>query len=102
MSTLSKKHAIAAAMAVAEDVAEGRLSPVDLEAQAITELTALVRTVVGPDDLMFELQVEICRGVLAAGGIPAADELQEWVAVAKRRESRAAGKGSGGGGSGLQ
>jgi hypothetical protein len=90
MSTSTKRDAIEAAMAVAESVSSGELSPDQLEQQLVAECRALVGTVVGPgpDDPIWELQVSICRGVLAAGGIPA-DELAEWAAVARRRESPA-------------
>lgn len=76
---------VTAAMGIAKDAAEGRLSPATLEAQLETELRALVGTVIGEGDPLFALQVEIARGVLAVGGMPLT-ELQEWVAVQRRRE----------------
>lgn len=84
MTTMTKRDAISAAMGLAEDVAQGRLAPADLEAQAVAELQALVGTVVGEGDPVWDLQVQIARGVLAAGGIPAT-ELQEWAAVERQR-----------------
>lgn len=84
MSTMTKRDAVDAAMSIAEDVAEGRLAPDDLEAQLETELRALVGTVVGESDPLFALHVDIARGVLAVGGVPT-DELAEWLAVARHR-----------------
>ncbi|WKG01393.1 flagellar hook-length control protein [Mycolicibacterium sp. HK-90] len=84
MTTITKRDAINGAMSIADDVAEGRLSPATLEAQLQTELRALVGTVIGEGDPLFALQVEIARGVLAVGGVPA-DELAEWLAVARHR-----------------
>jgi len=84
MTTITKRDAINGAMSVADDVAEGRLAPADLEAHLETELRALVGTVVGEGDPLFALQVEIARGVLAVGGVPT-DELAEWLAVARHR-----------------
>lgn len=85
MTISTTDAAIKAAASVARDVAEGRLDPVDLERRVVAELTELVGTVVGgPDDPLFDLQCQIARGVLAAGGLTA-DELSEWTAVARRR-----------------
>jgi hypothetical protein len=84
MTTITKRDAINGAMSIADDVAEGRLSPATLEAQLETELRALVGTVIGEGDPLFALQVEIARGVLAVGGVPT-DELAEWLAVARHR-----------------
>ena len=77
--------AIGAAMSVAKDLAEGRLSTDQLQAETADVCRALVGTVVGPDDAsgLWELQLEIARGILAVRGIPA-DELVEWLAVARR------------------
>ena len=49
----------------------------------MAECSTLLGNVTGPDDPLWPLQVEVCRAVLAAGGIPA-DELSEWLAVARR------------------
>ncbi|OPX12488.1 hypothetical protein [Mycobacterium sp. AT1] len=86
MTIITPEDAIKAASSVARDVADGRLTPADMEAQLETELRALVGNVVGPDDPLFALQVEIARGVLAVGGVPV-DELREWAAVMARREA---------------
>ncbi|MDM2099593.1 flagellar hook-length control protein [Mycobacteroides abscessus] len=83
--TTTKRDAIEAAMSVANDVASGKLDPEHLEQQAVTELRDLVGTVVGEDDPLWPLQVQIANGVLAAGGVPT-DELSEWLAVQRRRD----------------
>lgn len=88
MTTMTKHDAVSAAMAVAEDVASGKLSPADLERQAVAELRELLGTVTGPGDPLWSLQVDVARRVLAAGGVPA-DELAEWAAVARSREQAA-------------
>lgn len=77
--------AIKAAMAVAGDVAEGRLHPASLAEAALVECRALFGTVAGPHDALWPLQGDVARQVLAAGGVPAA-ELSEWLAVQRRRE----------------
>lgn len=84
MTITTKRDAVEAAMALADDVAEGRLTPAQLEAQAAAELRALFGTVVGEGDPAWPVQLDVARGVLAAGGIPA-DELSEWLAVARHR-----------------
>ena len=55
--------AIGAAMSVGKDLAEGRLSTEELEREAAERCRELVGTVVGPDDVLWPLQVEVCRGV---------------------------------------
>lgn len=84
MTTMTPEDAIRAASSIARDVADGKLSPSDLERQAVAELRELVGTVVGPDDPAWPLQVDIARQVLALDGIPAT-ELSEWLAVARHR-----------------
>jgi hypothetical protein len=84
MTTITKKDAINAAMGIADDVAQGRLTPDTMQAQLIAEMSQLVGVVVGPDDALFDLQTKIARGVLAAGGI-GHEELSEWAAVGRRR-----------------
>lgn len=81
--TMVPADAIKAAMAVARDVADGRLMPADLEEYVVAECRALFGTVAGPGDGLWQLHVEVCRAVLAQKGIPA-DELTEWLAVARR------------------
>ncbi len=82
--TIAAEDIVKGAASVARDAAEGRLSPANLEAQLEAELRAVVGTVVGEEDPLFALQVDIARGVLAVGGVPA-DELAEWLAVARHR-----------------
>jgi hypothetical protein len=88
MTVTTKRDAISAAMGLAEDVADGKLTPAALESQAIEELRELVGTVVGPDDPAWPLQVDVARQVLALDGIPAT-ELAEWAAVARQRAGQA-------------
>lgn len=90
--TITTEDAIKAAASIARDVADGRLTPADLEHQAVAELHQLVGEVVGHGDPVWPLQVQIARGVLAAGGIPG-DELSEWLAVARQRAGEAHGQG---------
>jgi len=85
---LTKRDAVAAAMSIAEDITSGTLDPAALEHQVADTCRALVGTVVGPDDPLFGLQVDVARGVLAVGGLHA-DELAEWTAVARRRADTA-------------
>lgn len=79
---------VKAAASVARDAAEGRLSPGTMEQQLVTELRELVGVVVGPDDPLWGLQIEVARGVLAAGGI-GHQEVSEWAAVLRRRAGEA-------------
>lgn len=76
--------AIKAAMSVASDLSTGTLTEADLADATVAECTALVGEVIGPEDPLWPLQVEITRAVLARGGIPAG-ELTEWMAVARRQ-----------------
>lgn len=82
--TVTTEDAIKAAASVARDLADGRIAPTDLEHHAVAELRQLAGEVVGPGDPVWPLQVQIAHGVLAAGGIDA-DELSEWLAVARQR-----------------
>ncbi|MFA1701656.1 flagellar hook-length control protein [Mycobacterium intracellulare] len=84
MTSTSPTDVVTAAMSIAKDAAEGRLAPTDLQTQAVAELRELFGTVVGPDDPAWPVQLDVARQVLAAGGIPA-DELSEWLAVARHR-----------------
>ncbi|MBM4536283.1 flagellar hook-length control protein [Rhodococcus hoagii] len=76
---------ITAVMTVARDVAEGTLSPDELAAVAAEECRDLFAVVVGPEDPLWPIHLEVARQVLATGGIPAG-ELTEWLAVARRAE----------------
>jgi hypothetical protein len=86
--TMTKQDVITAAASVARDAAEGTLAPAELEAQLVAECRQLFGTVAGEGDPLLPVQIEVARAVLAAGLIPA-DELAEWLAVARRRESLA-------------
>ncbi|OBF70426.1 hypothetical protein A5750_22855 [Mycobacterium sp. 852002-51613_SCH5001154] len=83
MIEITKHDAINAALSVAEDVAEGRLAVDDLEQQAVTELRALIGTVVGPDDPAWGVQADVARHAIALGALTA-DELSEWAAVMRK------------------
>lgn len=84
MTTMTPEDAIRAASSLARDVADGKVSPADLEAHAATELRALLGTVVGEGDVAWPVQLDVARQVLAVGGIPAT-ELAEWLAVERHR-----------------
>ncbi|OBG00700.1 hypothetical protein A5773_04220 [Mycobacterium sp. 852014-52450_SCH5900713] len=84
MSALTKRDVIDAAMSVAEDVAESRLDPTQLNQAVADECKALFGTVVGDDDPLWPLHIDVARQVLAVGGL-SADELSEWLAVASSR-----------------
>jgi hypothetical protein len=84
VSAITKRDAIDAAMSVAEDVAEGRVDPAALDQAAADECRELFGTVADPDDPIWPLQVDVARQVLAADGL-SADELSEWLAVARSR-----------------
>jgi hypothetical protein len=87
---VSADEVIMAATSIARDVAEGRLDPAEVDRVAAEEFRRLFATVVGPEDPAWPAQVEACRGVLAAGGIPVG-ELSEWLGLARHREESANG-----------
>lgn len=76
---------IKAAAAVQRDVTTGKLDPADLDRAVETRCRRMVGTVIGPGDALWPLHVDITRQVLGLGGITA-DELTEWLAVARARE----------------
>jgi hypothetical protein len=78
----ARKAAVNSALSVANDVAAGKLDPAELDAAATEACRELFGRVVGPGDPLWGLHLEVARGVLAAGGVPA-NELQEWLAVAR-------------------
>lgn len=84
MSTITKRDAADAALSVAEDIAAGRLDPSALEAAALAELTAVIDLDPEPDSPLAALQAAVARRVLARGDVPA-DELAEWLSVARSR-----------------
>lgn len=81
--------AIKAAMTLAKDLAAGRITPADLDDAAAVEVHGVFSTVVGPEDPAWPTQVDVARQVLAAGGVPA-DELAEWLTVARATEPEVA------------
>lgn len=86
MSTAPKAAGIKAAMAVARDIADAKLDPADLTAEFVADARSLFGVVVRPDDPLWPLQLDVARQVLDLGGVPA-DELAEWLTVARRRET---------------
>lgn len=78
------EHVIKSAMAVARDVAEGRVQPAGLEAAAVDACRELFAVVHGPEDPLWDLHIDVARQTIAAGGL-SIDELAEWLAVAKTR-----------------
>ncbi|SIL58144.1 flagellar hook-length control protein [Mycobacteroides abscessus subsp. abscessus] len=86
MSATTTADLIRAATSVARDVSDGKLDPATLEQQMVEELQALVAVVVGAGDPLWPIQIDVARGVLAAGGIPT-DEMAEWLAVQRRLEN---------------
>ena len=88
MTSQADVAAINAAMDVAKQIADGTLAPAQLDAAAVAECRQLVGQVIGPDDAVWPLQLEVARGVLAAGGVPA-DEMAEWLSVQRQAEGHA-------------
>lgn len=84
MTTTTADDVIRAATSVARDVAESRLRPSELEAEALRELSALCDTDAEPGSELEGLQLTVARRALAAGLVPA-DELSEWLSVARSR-----------------
>jgi hypothetical protein len=91
MTHMTKRDAVAAAMSIAEDVTSGAVDPGQLQAQLVAECRALVGDVRGPEDPIWPVQLDVCRAVLAAGGL-SSGELLEWASVQKRREANAGDK----------
>ena len=81
---MSAEAVVKAAMSVAKDAAEGRLDPATLDAALREEVATAFGTVAGPGDVLWPTQVGVARAVLALGGIDA-DELAEWLSVARSR-----------------
>lgn len=73
-----------AAMDLAEDISAGKIDPAELDAELVTACRELFGQVVGPDDPLFELQRDVTRQTLAAGGL-SLDEVAEWLSVLRRR-----------------
>lgn len=88
--TAAKRDAITAAMDLAEDITSGKVDPAELDAELVDACRQLFGIVAGPDDPLFELQRDVTRQVLAAGGLTA-DELSEWGAVLRQRATESTG-----------
>lgn len=86
MTTMTKRDAVEAAMSVAEDIAEGRLTPGALQAQAARELRELFGSVTGPEDPLWPLHCDVARQAVALGAL-GPDELREWAVVLDRQRA---------------
>jgi hypothetical protein len=84
MTTMTPQDAIKAAASVARDVADGKLSPADLEAQAVAECRELFGTVIGEGDALWTLHADVARQAVSLGAL-SADELSEWTAVMRHK-----------------
>lgn len=73
-------------MSVAQDAAEGKLDPSTLDAALADEMRQQFADVVGQDDSLWPVQLDVARGVIALGGI-SADELSEWAAALRHRDA---------------
>lgn len=89
MTTMTPEDAIKAAASVARDVADGKLSPADLGAQAVAECRELFGTVIGDGDPLWSLHADVARQAVSLGAL-SADELSEWAAVMRHRAGEAA------------
>ncbi|MGH3725014.1 MAG: flagellar hook-length control protein [Mycobacterium sp.] len=85
MSKEAKRDAVKMALEIADQVANGRLDPTELDSVVLSKCRELYGTVAGPGDPLWEIHVEVARQVLALDGIPV-DELAEWLAAARRSE----------------
>lgn len=84
-----RREVTAAALSVADAVANGKMSTADLEATAVEQCRELFGTVYGPDDELWDLHVDVVRQGLHAGALTG-DELAEWLAMIRLREGKAA------------
>lgn len=73
-------------MSIAQNAAEGNLDPASLDAALANELRQAFGDVVGQDDPLWPLQLDVARRVIARGGI-SADELSEWAAALRHRDA---------------
>lgn len=87
-SEKSKAIAKVAALELAADIESGKLNPATLDAELADAARALVGVVIGPADPLFDLQRDITRQVIHAGGLTA-DEVAEWLSVLRRRNGEA-------------
>ena len=81
---MNKRDVVSAALALAEDVTAGQIDPATLDAELVQRCRELFGRAVGREDSLWPLQNDVCRQVLALGGV-GVDELQEWLAVARQR-----------------
>lgn len=81
----STEDIINASFDLAAAVTDGRIKPVDIEAEVVAKCCELVGVVHGPTDPMWALQIDITRQVLHANGL-SVDEVAEWLAVMRSRE----------------
>ncbi|MCA2359587.1 flagellar hook-length control protein [Mycobacterium intracellulare] len=88
MTTMTPEGAIKAAASVARDVADGKLSSSDLQAQAVAECRELFGTVVGAGDGLWSLHADVARQAVSLGAL-SADELSEWAAVMRHKAGEA-------------
>ncbi|MDV6309695.1 flagellar hook-length control protein [Gordonia amicalis] len=82
--TATTSDVITAAMSIASDAADGKLSPTDLQATAVAECRELFGTVIGEHDPLWSLHADVARQAIALGAL-SADELSEWAAVMRHR-----------------
>ena len=75
-----------AALDLAKDAAEGRVSIDVVEQMAADRCGALFGSVVGPGDPVWPLQCDVARQAISLGAL-SASELAEWAAVMRQRES---------------
>jgi hypothetical protein len=83
-TTDRRRDVVTVAMDLANEVTTGTLKPAELDAELVDTCRSLFGVVAGPDDPLFELQRDVTRQMLAAGGL-SADEVAEWLAVLRRR-----------------
>lgn len=83
-SATTRKAAALAALDLSQEIHDGKISVANIEAEMVDAARSLFAIVAGPNDPLFDLQRDVARQVIAAGGLTA-DELREWVAVLERR-----------------
>jgi hypothetical protein len=84
-----KKLAVDAVLTIAGDLQEGRIDVTQLDAETLAEGRKLFGTVVGPDNPLWPLQVDVARQCVSIGAL-SVDELAEWVAVFRARDPQPA------------
>jgi len=76
-----------AALDLAKDAAEGRVSVATVEQAAADRCKALFGSVAGPGDVLWALHCDVARQAIALGAL-SASQLSEWTAVIRQREGR--------------